>query len=217
MSDAKGQIQRLKLVGGALCLDFANTTGWRPDPGDEEYLRDYEDVVVWAALAGAASETEARRLLRRAKSDPERARAVHARAVALREALYRILSASAAGHLAGSRDIDAVNQVVHDAYRHLCIAPHDGGFAWEWDGARDALELPLWKVARSAADLLVSSELRRVRECSGHRCDWLFLDASRNRSRRWCDMANCGNRAKARRNYERRREITARVGEARGA
>jgi len=217
MSDAKGQIQRLKLVGGALCLDFTNTTGWRPDPRGEEYLHDYEDVVAWAEHAGAVSETEARRLLRRAKSDPERARAVHSRAVAVREALYRIFSASAAGRLAGSPDIDLVNRAVDDAYRHLCIAPHDGGFAWEWKDARDALDLPLWMVARSAADLLVSPELPRVRECSGHRCDWLFLDASRNRSRRWCDMANCGNRAKARRNYERRRGIVTRAGEARGA
>jgi predicted RNA-binding Zn ribbon-like protein len=209
MSDAKGQIQRLKLVGGALCLDFTNTTGWRPDPRGEECLHDYKDVVAWAEHAGAVSETEARRLLRRAKSDPERARAVHSRAVAVREALYRIFSASAAGRLAGSPDIDLVNRAVGDAYRHLCIAPHDGGFAWEWRDARDALDLPLWVIARSAADLLVSPELPRVRECSGHRCDWLFLDASRNRSRRWCDMANCGNRAKARRNYARRRAAGA--------
>ncbi len=217
MSDAKGEIPRLKLVGGALCLDFTNTTGWRPDPGDEEYVRDYEDLVAWAEHAGAASETEGRRLLRRAKSDPERAQSVYSRAIALREALYRIFAASAAGHLAGSPDIDLVNRAVDDTYRHLRIAPHDGGFAWEWEGARDALELPLWRVARSTADLLVSPELSRVRECSGDRCDWLFLDASRNRSRRWCDMANCGNRAKARRNYERRRGAARHAGEARGA
>jgi len=82
------------------------------------------------------------------------------------------------------------------------------GFAWDWHEADGALELPIWIVARSASTLLVSQGLRRVRECAGEKCDWLFLDASRNRSRRWCDMAACGNRAKAQRNYARRRGST---------
>jgi hypothetical protein len=85
------------------------------------------------------------------------------------------------------------------------LAPSGDSFVWEWHEADGALELPIWIVAQSASDLLVSSELGRVRECAGERCDWLFLDASRNRSRRWCDMAACGNRAKAQRNYARRR------------
>ena len=61
----------------------------------------------------------------------------------------------------------------------------------------------LWRLAVDASDLLTSTDLDRVRECSGDTCSWLFLDRSRNRSRRWCDMADCGNRAKARRHYSR--------------
>jgi len=205
MSIAKGEIAGLKLIGGALCLDFANTSGWRPDPGDEEYLRDFEDLLVWSEHAGALDGAEARALARTGKTEPEKARTIHRRAVALRDAVYRIFSAVAADRRAGAGDVDLLNRIIDDAYRHLRLVPRGAGFAWEWYGVEGALELPLWRVARSAAELLVSPELERVRECSGDRCDWLFLDASKNRSRRWCDMANCGNRAKARRNYERRR------------
>ena len=69
MSDGKGSISGLKLVGGALCLDFANTTGWRPDPGDEEFLRDYEDLLVWALHAGGLDASEKRALTRAMKAD----------------------------------------------------------------------------------------------------------------------------------------------------
>ncbi len=205
MSDAKRYIARLMRIGGAVCLDYANTTGWRPQPGNEEFLRDYEDLVAWAEHAGALDEKERRSLLRAAEAEPRRAEAVHRRAIALREAIYRIFSAAAARRAPDPGDVDLLNKAVADAHRHLCLAPVAGGFAWEWRDAEAPLELPLWKVARSAADLLVSSELERVRECAGEKCDWLFLDASRNQSRRWCDMAACGNRAKAQRNYARRR------------
>ncbi len=192
--------------GGALCLDFANTAGWRPAPGDEEWIRDYEDLALWARRVDAVGAGELRELLRQASDDPRRAGTVHRKAVALREALYRIFSAAALSGLPNSSDVDLLNAVVRDAFRHLRLAPADGGFAWQWEDARPALELPLWRVARSAADLLASSDLARVHECAGDNCDWLFLDASRNRSRRWCDMAACGNRAKARRNYARRKQ-----------
>jgi predicted RNA-binding Zn ribbon-like protein len=216
MSDVKRYIARLMKIGGALCLDYANTTGWRVQPGNEEYIRDYEDLVAWAEHAGALNEREGRSLLRTAEAEPRKAAAAHRRAITLREAIYRIFSAAAAGRAPAPGDVDLLNRAVADAYRHLSLAPAAGGFAWEWRGAEGSLELPLWKVARSAADLLVSPELRRVRECAGERCDWLFLDASRNRSRRWCDMAACGNRAKAQRNYARRRGGAAAQGAGRG-
>ena len=78
-------------------------------------------------------------------------------------------------------------------------------FAWTRTDAADSLTAPLRPVVRSAAELLTSPEtLLRVRECDGTDCTWLFLDQSRNRSRRWCSMESCGNRAKVRRHYRRR-------------
>lgn len=205
----------LALLGGALCLDFTNTAGWRGQPESDTLLRDYEDLVAWARHAGALDARQGRNLLKKAASEPGHARTVQKKAIVLREALYRTLSSLAAGRRADSVDLETINAAVADAYCHLRLAPcpsSGAGFVWDWHEADGALELPIWIIARSAADLLVSPELERVRECAGDDCDWLFLDASRNRSRRWCDMANCGNRAKARRNYERRRGSAKRAG-----
>jgi predicted RNA-binding Zn ribbon-like protein len=63
----------------------------------------------------------------------------------------------------------------------------------------------LWPIVLAAAELLTSAGRARVRECAAHGCGWLFLDTSRSQRRRWCTMASCGNRAKARRFYERTR------------
>jgi predicted RNA-binding Zn ribbon-like protein len=222
----------LALLGGALCLDFVNTAGWRGQPDTAGVLHDFEDLVAWTQHVGALSTRQGRDLLKRAASEPACARTVHEQAISLREALYRVFSSLAAGRAAEPADLAAMNAAVADAYRHLRLAPRPpsglaprppsglaprppsglappgDGFAWEWHETERALELPVWMVARSAADLLVSDDLTRVRECAGEKCDWLFLDASRNRSRRWCEMAACGNRAKAQRNYARRRGST---------
>jgi predicted RNA-binding Zn ribbon-like protein len=214
MSDSKGRMNELALLGGALCLDFTNTAGWRGEPATDRLLRDYEDLIAWTQHVEALDARQGKELLRRAVARPDRAKAVHRQAISLREALYRAFSSLAGGRAAEAADLAAINDAVADAYRHLRLVPHGDGFAWDWHEAEGALELPIWIVARSAADLLVSPDVERVRECAGERCDWLFLDASRNRSRRWCDMAECGNRAKARRNYARRRGGAATRGAA---
>ena len=102
-------------------------------------------------------------------------------------------------------DLDALNATLARALPHLRIVPEADAYAWNWAGEEDALDSMLWPVARSAGDLLTSDELKRVGECQGDGCGWLFLDMSRNRSRRWCDMGDCGNRAKARRHYHRQK------------
>ena len=88
---------------------------------------------------------------------------------------------------------------------HLRVEAGAHGFRWRWANDRDLLERVVWPVARSAGDLLVSDDLRWVRECASESCNWLFLDTSRTRRRKWCDMSSCGNREKARRHYRRRK------------
>jgi len=84
------------------------------------------------------------------------------------------------------------------------MVPTDGAWRWEFvDG--EELDSMLWPIVRDAAELLTSRDFDRVTECSGSDCTWLFADKSRNRSRRWCDMAECGNRSKARRFYRRQK------------
>jgi predicted RNA-binding Zn ribbon-like protein len=148
-------------------------------------------------------EGEEARLGDEAEQRPEEAAAVHRRAIALREAIYRIFSAVVRGEEASLSDVDVLNDEVSIGLAHARLTQRGGGFEWGWEAGEGALDRVLWVVARSAADLLTSDKLQRVTECASERCGWLFMDLSRNHSRRWCDMNECGNRAKARRHYER--------------
>ena len=195
------------LSGGRLCLDFANTLSKRLTSHPRELLVSYGDLVAWSRQAGVVTGPEAQGLIRKARRRPADAGAVLERAIALREAIYRIFSAVAAERPAARADLATVNAALAEASALLGIVPKGDGFAWEWTTNEKNLDRMLWPVTRSAADLLTSTERAAVRECEAETCAWLFMDRSRNRSRRWCDMKACGNRAKARRYYERKRGI----------
>jgi predicted RNA-binding Zn ribbon-like protein len=192
-----------QLIGGELCLDFINTHHWRNDrPAGGERLTDYAELIHWAIHAGGLDRRERRRLLAEARRRPDRSRAVLAEALALREALAGLFGArgSTAAELA------LVNRMLAAAPVRTSLVRSPGGLGWSTGRGRIALEQPVWAVLWNAAELLTSARLRRVRACADPRCGWMFLDLSRNRSRRWCAMENCGNRAKVRRHYERRRK-----------
>lgn len=200
-------MNKLKRIGGDLALDFTNTAGWRGGSGDPGVLFDYADLAAWAEHAGIVDANRRAMLETLAAADPEGANAVYRRAVALREALYRTFAARAHDAAIDPDDLQTINDVVADANQHLRLAPGESHLAWTWHGLEGAMEEPMWIVARSAAELLTSEQLAHVRECEGDKCDWLFIDASKNHSRRWCSMADCGNRAKAKRNYTRKRQL----------
>lgn len=189
----------------SLCLDFANTLSWRTAGQPEEKLTSYAALVRWGRRAGIVPPRDARRLLAQAKREPAGAAAALDRAIALREAIYRICAAVASGSRAPGGDLAVLNEAVRDALRRLEIVQQARGFTWRWP-ERESLDCVVWPVARSAAELLTSPELEKVRVCEGRGCGWLFLDLSRNHSRRWCDMRDCGNREKARRHYQRQRQ-----------
>jgi predicted RNA-binding Zn ribbon-like protein len=171
-------------------------------------LHGYADLVTWSQRTGLLEEGTAQALLQWAEREPACASAVLAQAVELREAIYRVFSRHARGEPALASDLALLNRSWAEACDHLRVVERDATFAWEWAGADDALDSPLWNITRAAAELLTSPELARVRECEGYPCGWLFLDTSRNHSRRWCSMETCGNRAKARRHYARTRHAT---------
>jgi predicted RNA-binding Zn ribbon-like protein len=196
--------------GGRLCLDFANTvSGSRTHP--KEHLNTYEDLVAWGRQAGVITDEDARRLAQLGRRRQEDAAAVLAEAVRLREAMFRIFCGAADCLPPGPDDMNAVNAALGRALAHVRLEATPDGCVNVWNGERDALDRMLWPVLRSAMDLLTTEEERtRVHKCENDGCDWLFLDTSRNRSRRWCDMKSCGNRAKARRYYERHKSGHAR-------
>jgi predicted RNA-binding Zn ribbon-like protein len=193
----------LNVIGGRLCLDFVNTVDTHDTYVDEK-LKAYPDLVWWALRIDLLDESAAAPLFAAADADPSRAAEVLARALELREALYRIFAAARAGEHAEGADVGVLNGALSRTLGHLRVEQGDDGFGWGWEEGVD-LERVLWPVVRDAAELLVGGELRRVGRCCGDSCDWLYLDTSRNRSRRWCDMQSCGNRAKARRHYHRAR------------
>jgi len=188
--------------GGALCLDFANTIGDR-SVGRNEKLTGYSDLLRWGAAAGILA-PPARETLERlaARRSDDANRALH-HAIELREVIYRSFSGQAAGGQPGPGELAALNAALLEALPHLRVEPSENGFDWTWSGMERSLEGPLWPVTRSAAELLTSDEASLVRECASETCTWLFVDRSRTHRRRWCDMKTCGNRAKARRHYER--------------
>jgi predicted RNA-binding Zn ribbon-like protein len=151
-------------------------------------------------------ESDAQHWLNEGTRRPDEAAETLEWAIGLREALYRVFTALTTGDRPTAADMSIVNQALADALPHLRLATQPEGIAWEWEEPDAALEWFLWPVSRSAADLLTSSpDLERVGVCEDDRgCGWLFLDTSKNHSRRYCGYG-CANRAKARRHYARKK------------
>jgi predicted RNA-binding Zn ribbon-like protein len=191
--------------GGRLCLDFVNTvSATRATP--KERLNTYDDLVSWGRQAGVLSDREAQHLEEMAKRQPEEAARTLAVAVSLREALFRIFCGAAQRCPQRPEDMEILNTALCRALSHVRIDVTEEGCVRAWAGDA-ALDRMLWPVLRSVMDVLTSEEERgRIHKCESPTCDWLFMDTSRNHSRRWCDMKSCGNRAKARRYYERHKQ-----------
>jgi predicted RNA-binding Zn ribbon-like protein len=195
-----------KQLGGWLCLDFVNTVDRESDGYTEEWLSSYGDLIAWSQHTQIISNQQATQLQASAAQQPELAIIVFETAIALRETIYRIFSALAANNEVVKHDLDALNASLKEALPRLEITCTTNGFIWSWADNGNQLDCILWRIVRSAADLLTSKQLSQVRECASVGCGWIFLDTSRNRSRRWCNMDTCGNRAKAHRHYERRKK-----------
>jgi predicted RNA-binding Zn ribbon-like protein len=187
-----------ELSGGKLCLDFANTVDNRPTERARDLLETYADLAAWSRQSGILSPREERALVGRARRSPDEALKVLGRARVLREALFAIFSRGTESAL------DDLREALPTAYRHPVLRS-GRGYELAWEDDPEALDRMLGPVLRSAVELLTLKELDRVRVCDADDCDWLFLDESRSRSRQWCNMAVCGNRAKARRFYQRQR------------
>lgn len=202
VSSAQPLEPQFDLDAGRVCLDFANTLS----VGSGEHLVGYADLLAFAAQSDLLTQQHAQWLRAAGLREPVAAEAVLERARGLRTAIFGVFSAIAADRAQRDDDLDALNAELGLSLVHARVEADGAQFRWGW---RDReLDMPLWGVCRSAADLLVSdAEVQRVRECGGIDCHWLFLDTSKNRSRQWCSMRSCGNRQKARRHYQRVRAV----------
>lgn len=191
---------------GDISLDFANTNNWHASAHPEEDMHNYDELVAWGKAAGIISLESNEHTCRLSEERPGEAEVTYQHAIELREAIYRVFSHRYAGIPIPAEDLALINATVSVAMTHRRVVPEDGEFKWEWDRDCDDPDLILWKVAMSAANLLTSDRVTKVRECEDDRgCGYLFIDTTKNHSRRWCSMESCGNRAKAQRHYSRRK------------
>jgi predicted RNA-binding Zn ribbon-like protein len=195
--------ETFRCPGGALCLDFCNTGQGLKNSRGEEWVPTYADLLDWLRIAKALDAGQAARLGGLGEREPQAATELWHRAIELREALVRVLLARTEGRRPEASDLKVIDSEYARTAPFARLEPTDDGFAWGVDP--EGLEAALRPIAESAVALLTSPRLARVRRCGNSTCYWLFLDETKNCSRRWCEMASCGNVMKVRRHRARQR------------
>ena len=193
-----------RLVVGRPCLDFVNTVDPRVGTMRREYLSDYASLVEWSELAGVINKTQRGALAEQAVCEKGEAQRVFLRAKSFREALYKLASAQARQRQAPAAAMKRIIRAIRQAWRHVDLVRLRHRYAVK---ATEDLDLPLSLLALDAERLITSNALASIRMCDAKECGWVFLDTSQGPRRRWCSMAVCGNREKARRFALRRRQM----------
>ena len=201
-----------EFIGNHPVLDFHNTLAWPTPRGENERLMSASDLIRWSRAAGLVTVAEAEGLERRASEHRGESRRVIKHARRVRGLLHETLSLLARGKPLSSRDLDKLNAEVGVAVGSLRLSGSNRRIEWATD-ERAGLAVILRRLVWSAAQLLTSPDLSRLRSCANAECGWLFLDTSKNRSRRWCSMDDCGSRAKSRRYYRRVKKLRDRKGQ----
>ena len=185
-------------VDAARVMAFVNTLSGRPTPAPVERLVSYDALLDWAREQHLLPAAAAERLAGEARRHPQQASAILGRAKTFREALNGLMTAIDIGQKPAPAVLTTISDALAAAYANARLVPHDGALQWV-ASADDDLERVVWEIGRAAGRLVVSPRLARIRACAAADCGWWFLDDTKNRSRRWCDMKICGNREKLRR------------------
>lgn len=189
----------LELLAGALSLDFANTAGGRTLAQPVEQLHTADDLVAWAAHAGVIRPSVARALTAEIARDVKTSSQWLRRALMLREAIHEIGTAIERGAAPAASHLDTVVKETRSALSSAALAlTSENRYRPDFTGAR-GIDAVLGPIAWNAVEVLGHEPLDRLKTCPAVDCGWLFIDRSKGGTRRWCDMATCGNRAKARR------------------
>jgi predicted RNA-binding Zn ribbon-like protein len=193
-----------KLHAGHPALELVNTLDFRFSAQTVDLIPTYKDLLRFAAQLQLLTAEQARKLGRTAGE--EEARRVLASTAKLREALAKVLYGRIDGTRPPAGQIQVLEHQFHAAAQHRRLLAREAHLEWSWSGLERKAEIPLWMLAQAASELLVSSDAELIKDCGDPTCRWLFLDVSKNHTRRWCDMKTCGNRMKARRHHERAKE-----------
>jgi predicted RNA-binding Zn ribbon-like protein len=186
------------------CLDLANTEAYRGTGHEMDLLQSYDMLVAWSLAAGVLQPSEAGPLLAAAAAAPEAAAKLLARTRELRAAIHVVMQSVAHRTEPPVATLATLNAFLAEGQVHRQLVRSHVGYEARFR-PEDDMALPIWRLTDSAARLLLSPDHANVRECPGHECGWLFLDTTKNHSRRWCDSADCGNKARVRAYAERKR------------
>ena len=189
-----------KLVGGQLSLDLINTVSWPGTPREHDWFEPATNITLWAVEVGLIDD-EARRTLKETQSkNPEGWSSELAAVRTIRNSLRAAISPVARGESPDTQSIDRLNRSLVGACARRRLDSET--LKWSWPVPTTMVEL-MAPVVWNAGEVLSNIDPQRLGHCPS--CDWLFHDATRNRSRRWCDMEDCGSRDKALRYYHRRK------------
>jgi predicted RNA-binding Zn ribbon-like protein len=193
-----------QLVAGHLALDFANTLDYRYEPDRLiDLLPNYERFLAFCRQSGVITASQMGKLLEGlGQSGSQR---VLEQVIEFREALYFLILSAVKGRRPGESQLRTFNRILSEARVLDEVVWHKRRFDRRCRDITERPDGPLRQVVDAAVGLITSPDIDNVRECSENTCRWLFLDRSRNHSRRWCDMQLCGNRSKAKRFYARTR------------
>ena len=201
----KPYAETFRCPGGALCLDFCNSGQNARGPSGTEWIAGFPELIDWLEAAEAITRGQAARLRRAAAASPRAAAQVWGRAIKFREALFRVLNARAEGGAIAREDLSIIEAEHARAVSFARLAWTGDGYSWSLDPSAESLDSAMQPLVESAVSLLTSPKLERLRRCGNSTCYWLFIDETKNHSRRWCEMASCGNIVKVRRHREKAR------------
>ena len=196
-------ISKLPSLGGDLSLDFVNTVHDRHEEPLRDLLQNYLDLVTWVYYADAISDSQKEFLLKIGCENQCSADQIYKDALQLRETFYEFILTVINQDEVSATNIQLINQWLSKAFSNLELAQLNGHFVLDWNAENFELESVLWPIIRAFADLVTSEDINHIKQCGN--CGYLFVDNSKNKSRRWCSMEICGNRVKARRFAEKAR------------
>lgn len=189
-------VSDMLLVGGSVVLDFVNTVDVRNDAFGPDYLLTYRDLLVFAQRTNLIQPADAAGLEQAANQHPRKAQRSLKEAKRLRELVYRVCRSEFSGDKIALDDLHDLDKSIHGAMAGRALTSTPTGLQYVWRSPID-LDVIIHSIALAAHDLLISrTDRRRIRECPGRNCGWVFLDTSKGGKRRWCSDKTCGTAAR---------------------
>ncbi len=202
-------VSPFQFVGGAPCLDFVNTVGFHTGNPSEK-LKEFGDLVRWAHEAEIIDQSVVDELHAFSETCPKEASKILERARAFRRTLFRLFDTRQKNESPKEVDLTALNETLRAYPMRLKVSLQGVDCSCQRESGPTNDARLLGPVAWSAAELLASDQIRLVRQCASATCGWFFVDTTKNHSRRWCMMSDCGSHAKAKRYYQRKKSKSSR-------